>query len=74
MSFEKVSATEYQDWLNHDVTKKVFSSLRDYRYNITEGLATGETLGHGLGSNEATARSVGIVQGIDLILKIEITD
>jgi len=74
MSFEKVSAAEYQNWLNHDVTKKVFLSLRNYRANILEGLAAGETLGHGCGSNEATAKSVGVVRGIDLILKIEVTD
>ncbi len=74
MSEKKISSVEYQEWMNNNITKKLYSSLKEHRTYFTEYLISGETLNQGLNSIDSTAKIVGIIKGIDLVLNIKVND
>ena len=69
---EPLTAEEFQAWKDHRITCKVFSLLAQVRNEHAEGLALGGTLGRD--SEQRTAKQVGIIEGIDKVLHMEVDD
>lgn len=68
----KLSKDEFQLWLDSGATDKVFAILESKRAQFIEILTSGQTLGPNV--EQETARIVGILQGLDMALKIEIEE
>jgi hypothetical protein len=70
MSNDDISATQFRAWLNDDVTKKVFSLLKERREEINHELIDSNALM----SNDwhkIAIRLVGERDGLDRLLEIE---
>jgi len=63
---------EYSEWINNEITKEVFFELRTVRSELSKNLENGITLKGGMETIEETAKIVGILYGIDLILEIKV--
>lgn len=61
---------EYREWKEHLITQRVFKELRKERERLVFNITNGGTLKNGEGTGEATAKTVGIICGIDLILQM----
>lgn len=69
-----ISKDEFINWKAGEVTKAVFKMLRDGRDDLSYSLINGNTLKGDSSTAEATARVVGILYGIDLILEMKVED
>jgi len=69
---EEFSKETFGLWKTLPITKAVIEGLREEKQNLMDMLSTGQTLrGKSGDTAEATARTVGMIEGIDLILNIE---
>ena len=72
---DKISKERFEQWLNNSDTIAVFDILREYRYNYVAALAAGETVFHESDKTQAeTARAIGVIYGLDLILEMKYED
>lgn len=68
----KIPARDLNEWLEHPTTKEVFHALRMFRAENVRSLESGDTLAGDLSRMVSeTARAVGTIYGIDLLLEIE---
>ncbi len=68
----KMNKEDFGQWLNSAATQQVFDKIREYRYSYVDALSSGQTLFHEAGKTQVeTARVLGILHGIDLILEIK---
>jgi len=70
MSNNSITKEEFNEWKENEITKKILFELREARSLISKGLENGNTLQGGHGTIEETAKAVGILYGIDLILEL----
>lgn len=66
---DDVSKAEFSDWKNQIVTQAVFKKINDAREATVEHMLFGGTVGDNTG--EDTARAVGVLQGLDMLLGID---
>ena len=62
---------EYEEWRLDPTTQEVFKHFKEMREGLVNSLVNGGTLKEGSDTGEATAKVVGILYGIDLLLKME---
>ena len=67
-----ITKGELQEWKEHPLTQEAFKVIREQREQWSSALETGGTL-NGT-TTEATAKAVGVLYGIDLLLKIHIEE
>lgn len=68
----EITKEELEQWKNQRITIAVFDKLREYRNSYVSALSNGETLFYKSDKTQAeTARVVGVIFGIDLILEID---
>ncbi len=66
-----ITKEQFESWKEHHVTRVVFEALGVERERWSQELGSGATLKGGEGTGEATAKIVGILYGLDMILKME---
>lgn len=64
-----VSKSEYEEWRNHPVTLEVFNTIRASRQQAVDHIVFSGTLTDS--TERDTARAVGIIQGIDMLLAMD---
>jgi hypothetical protein len=69
---KEMTREEYLAWKQDPKTKKVYQILREQRQILADSVARGDTLKGHVGTGEATARQVGIIYGVDLVLDFEV--
>ena len=73
---EVISQQEYSLWKEHPITREVVRELTRQRLHLCQALETGATVS--VESVDATAlttmRTVGKIEGIDLILNLQFED
>ena len=62
---------EYEEWRRDPTTQEVFKHFKEMREGLVNSLVNGNTLKEGSDTGEATAKVVGILYGIDLLLEME---
>jgi len=67
-----ISKDEFVNWRAGEITKEVFKLLMDARDDLSFSLINGNTLKGDSSTAEATARVIGILYGIDLILEMKV--
>jgi len=72
MSENSVTKEELDEWKKNEITKKILFELRKARSIISKNLENGSTLQCVNGTIEETAKAVGILYGIDLILELKV--
>jgi len=69
----KLTKEEFGEWKHQPVTEKVLKVLAGQREVFSDALLNGATLcGHR--TAEETAKAVGIIYGVDLLLQMEVDD
>lgn len=72
---EEITKEQWGHWKHHPITRETFRQLRKLRSEIVTHIANGGTLaGDSMKTAELTARAVGKLEGIDLLLNIESLD
>ena len=72
---DKISKEQFEQWLNSSATLAILDIMRQYRHNYVSALSNGETVFHESDKTQAeTARAIGVIYGIDLLLEIKYED
>lgn len=70
-----VSKDEYEEWLALHTTQAMFKLLENAKREVAEMLNTGKTLHENADTTaQHTAKNVGILEGIALVLEMEYSD
>lgn len=70
----RLSAGEFATWRTSPATKKVFAILEKIRGDFVSDLVNGSTLRGGEQTIEETAKQIGIIYGLDLLLQMTVKD
>lgn len=71
----RVSQAEYQEWQRSPVTQELVRVLKVFRQEYSERLAQGSTIRERSDMTaQETARIVGVVFGIDLVLEMKVEE
>ncbi len=69
-----ITKDEHANWKAGEITKGVFKILKDMRDEFSSALTNGATLKGDSSTAEETAKYVGILYGIDLILEMKVEE
>lgn len=71
----ELNKENYGLWKRHPITRVLFKELRETRSNLRDLISSGETLtGEAGATAERTARMIGQIEGINLLLEVKFED
>lgn len=73
---DPLTADEFQAWKHQNTSQKVFFLLSEAKQMMIDGMTLGGTLRFDNADQTAqmTARQVGVIEGINKILEMEVTE